>query len=85
MLYPEFPPAFHTIFIFTTFHYIGYMQFQKTKIMAINPITSWQIDGGREMKTVADFIFLGSKIITDGDHSCEIKRCLLLGQKVRQT
>ena len=82
MLYPEFPSAFHVIFIFTTFHYIGYMQFQKTKIMAINPITSWQIDGGREMETVADFIFMGSKIITDGDHSREIKRCLLLGWKV---
>ena len=67
------------IFIFTTFHYIGYMQFQKTKILAINPITSWQIDGGKEMETVADFILLGSKIITDGVHSCEIKRCLLLG------
>ena len=50
---------------------------QKTKIMAIGPIISWQIDG----KTVTDFIFLGSKITTDGDCSCEIKRCLLHGRK----
>ena len=46
--------------------------------MASDPITSWQIDGG----TVANFIFLGSKITTDGDCSHEIKRCLLLGRKV---
>ena len=46
--------------------------------MASGPITSWQIDG----ETVADFIFLGSKITTDGDCSHEIKRCLLLGRKV---
>ena len=53
---------------------------QKTKIMASGPITSWQID--REtMETVADFIFLGSKITADGDCSHEIKRCLLLGRK----
>ena len=51
---------------------------QKTKIMAPGPITSWQIDG----ETVADFIFLGSKITTDGDCSHEIKRHLLLGRKV---
>ena len=51
---------------------------QKTKIMASGPITSWQIDG----ETVADFIFLGSKITTDGDCSHEIKRRLLLGRKV---
>ena len=51
---------------------------QKTKIMASGPITSWQIDG----ETVADFIFLGSKITADGDCSHEIKRCLLLGRKV---
>ena len=51
---------------------------QKTKIMASGPITSWQIDG----KTVADFIFLGSKITADGDCSHEIKRHLLLGRKV---
>ena len=54
---------------------------QKTKIMASGPITSWQIDG-KTMETVADFIFLGSKITADGDCSHEIKRCLLLGRKV---
>ena len=48
------------------------------KIMASGPITSWQIDG----ETVADFIFLGSKITADGDCSHEIKRCLLLGRKI---
>ena len=54
---------------------------QKTKIMASSPITSWQID--REtMDTVADFIFLGSKITADGDCSHEIQRCLLLGWQV---
>ena len=51
---------------------------QKTKIMASGPITSWQID----RETVADFIFLGSKITADGDCSREIKRHLLLGRKV---
>ena len=51
---------------------------QKTKIMASGPITSWGIDG----ETVSDFIFLGSKITTDGDCSHEIKRCLPLGRKV---
>ena len=54
---------------------------QKTKIMASGPITSWQIDG-ETVETVADFIFLGSKITADGDCSHEIKRCLLLGTKV---
>ena len=54
---------------------------QKTKIMASGPITSWQIDG-ETVETVADFIFLGSKISADGDCSHEIKRCLLLGRKV---
>ena len=54
---------------------------QKTKIMASGPITSWQIDGGT-VETVADFIFLGSKITADGDCSHEIKRLLLLGRKV---
>ena len=53
---------------------------QKTKIMASSPITSWQIDG-EIMETVTDFIFLGSKITTDGDGSHEIKRHLLLGRK----
>ena len=50
------------------------------KIMAFGPITSWQIDG-ETMETVRDFIFLGSKIIADGDCSHEIKRCLLVGRK----
>ena len=54
---------------------------QKTKIMASGPITSWQIDG-ETMATVADFIFLGSKITAYGNCSLEIKRCLLLGRKV---
>ena len=54
---------------------------QKTKIMASGPITSWQIDG-ETVETVADFIFLGSKITADGDCSHEIKRRLLLGRKV---
>ena len=54
---------------------------QKTKIMASGPITSWQIDG-ETVQTVADFIFLGSKITADGDCSHEIKRRLLLGRKV---
>ena len=57
------------------------LNFQKTKIMASGPITSWQIDG-EKMKTVTDFIFLGSKITVYSDHSQEIKRCLLLGRKV---
>ena len=52
----------------------------KTKIMASDPITSWQIDK-ETMETVTDFIFLGSKIIADGNCSHEIKRCLLLGRK----
>ena len=56
------------------------LNFQKTKIMASCPITSWQIDG-ETMETVRDFIFLGSKITADGDCSHEIKRCLLLGRK----
>ena len=54
---------------------------QKTKIMASGPITSWQIDG-ETMEILTDFIFLGSKITTDGDCSHEIKRCLFLGRKV---
>ena len=57
------------------------MNIQKTKIMASGPITSWQIDG-EIVETVADFIFLGSKITADGDCSHEIKRHLLLGRKV---
>ena len=54
---------------------------QKTKIIASGPVTSWQIDG-ETVETVADFIFLGSKITADGDCSHEIKRLLLLGRKV---
>ena len=57
------------------------LNIQKTKIMASSPITSWQIDG-ETMETVADFIFLGSKITAVGDCSQEIKRHLLLGRKV---
>ena len=54
---------------------------QKTKIMASSPIISWQIDG-ETVETVADFIFLSSKITADSDCSHEIKRCLLLGRRV---
>ena len=54
------------------------LNIQKTKTMASGPITSWEIDG----ETVADFIFLGSKITADGDCSHEIKRCLFLGRKL---
>ena len=57
------------------------LNIQKTKIMASGPITSWEIDG-ETVETVADFIFLGSKITADGDCSHEIKRRLLLGRKV---
>ena len=57
------------------------LNIQKTKIMASGPITSWDIDG-ETVETVSDFIFLGSKITSDGDCSYEIERCLLLGRKV---
>ena len=57
------------------------LNIQKTKIMSSGPITSWQIDG-ETVESVANFIFLGSKITTDGDCSHGIKRCLLLGRKV---
>ena len=56
------------------------LNIQKIKIMAYGPITSWQIDG-ETMKTVRDFLFLGSKITADGDCSHEIKRLLILGRK----
>ena len=56
------------------------LNMQKTRIMAPGPITSWQIDG-ENMKTVTDFIFLGSKITAVCDCSHEIKRCFLLGRK----
>ena len=57
------------------------LNIQKTKSMASGPIISWEIDG-ETVETVSDFIFLGSKITTDGDCSHEIKRCLFLGRKV---
>ena len=57
------------------------LNIQKTKIMASGPISSWEIDG-ETVETVADFIFLGSKITADGDCSHEIKRHLLLGREV---
>ena len=57
------------------------LNFQKMKIIASSAITSWQIDG-EIMETVSDFIFLASKITSDGDCSHEIKRCLLLARKV---
>ena len=57
------------------------LNMQKTRIMASSPITSWQLD----RETVADFIFLGSKITADGDCSQEIKKRLLFGKKVRAT
>ena len=57
------------------------LNIQKTKIMASSPITSWQIDG-ETVETVSDFIFLASKITSGGDCSHEIKRHLLLGEKL---
>ena len=57
------------------------LNIHKTKIMASGPIISWQIVG-ETMETVRDFVFLGSKITSDGDCSHEIKRCLLLGRKI---
>ena len=60
------------------------LNIQKTKIMVSGPITSRQIEG-KTVETVADFIFLGCKITTDGDCSHEIKRCLLLWKKVCPT
>ena len=57
------------------------LNIQKTKVMASDPITSWEIDGER-VETVSDLIFLGSKITADGDCRHEIKRHLLLGRKV---
>ena len=60
------------------------LNIQKTKIMASSPITSWQTDG-ETLETVADFIFLGSKITADSDCSHEIKRRFLLGRKLWPT
>ena len=59
------------------------LNIQKIKIMACSPISSWQIDE-QTVETVADFIFLGSKIVADDDYSHEFKRCLTLGRKVDQ-
>ena len=56
------------------------LNIQKTQIVAASPITSWLIEG-EKVERVTDFIFLGSKITVEGDHSHEIKRCLLLGRK----
>ena len=60
------------------------LNYQKTKIMASGPITSWEIDE-ETVETVSDFILGGSKITADGDNSHEIKRCLLLGRKAMTT
>ena len=60
------------------------LNIQKMKIMASSPITSWQIDG-ETMETVTYFIFFGSKITSNSDCCCEIKRCLLLGRKATTT
>ena len=60
------------------------LNIQKTKIMASDPITAWQIDG-KTVETVVNFIFLGSQITADGDCSLEIKRRLLLGRKAMTT
>ena len=57
------------------------LSIQKTKILASGPITSWEIDG-ETVETVADFIFLHSKLTADGDCSHKIEKCLLLGRKV---
>ena len=57
------------------------LNIQKTNIMALSPITFWQIEG-EKVEAVTDFLFLGSKITADGDCSHEIKRCLLLGKKL---
>ena len=60
------------------------LSIQKTKIMASGPITSWQLDE-ETMETARDFIFLGTKITTDGDYRHEIKRSLLLGRKAMKS
>ena len=56
------------------------LNIQETKMMASGPIISWQTEGGK-VEAVTDFIFMASKITADGDHSHEIKRCLLIGKK----
>ena len=60
------------------------LNIQEIKIMVSGPITSWQING-EKVETVADFIFLGSKITADSDYSHKIKKCLLLGMQLCQT
>ena len=60
---------------------VGFINIQKTKIMASSPITSWEVDG-ETVETARDFIFWGSKIIADGECSHEIKRRLFLGRKL---
>ena len=88
----ETSPEQHSLTLFTLLPMYNYffpesekvglkLNIQKTKIMASGPITSWQIDG-ETVETVADFIFLGSKITADGDCSHEIKRFLLLGRNI---
>ena len=87
----EAPYSFHSLklvgvlFYFSRYNiYSGRLLCQKhivSENLASGPITSWQIDG-ETVETVADFIFLGSKITADGDCSHEVKRCLLLGRKV---
>ena len=75
----EFVTCLLTLFMEPLIVY-GWLNIHKTKIMTFGPITSWQIDG-EKMKAVADFIFLGSKIIADSDCSHQIKRHLLPGKK----
>ena len=70
-----------SLFIILAGSYVQNFNIQKMKTMASSPITSWEIDG-ETVETVSDFIFLGSKITTDGDCSHEIQRRLLLGRKV---
>ena len=82
----EGPPRCHTKWSKSErekYHILRHIKLniQKTKFMASGPITSWEIDG-ETVETVSGFIFLGSKITTDGDYSHEIKRRLLLGRKV---
>ena len=74
------PHTFLPIPSLWVWHTLLSLNIQETKIMASDPITSWQIDG-ETVETVADFIFLGSKITADGDCSHEMKKCLLLGRK----
>ena len=89
IFYPPKSVLFNSQYIYTHTHTPRHQRYklgviisiQKMKIMAYGPITSWEMDG-ETGETVANFIFLGSKITADGDCSHEIKRCLLLGRKV---